>query len=63
MGGADCKQDVVEKIKSMIEHSKTKEQLKATRRFIELFIKNMGAIAEASEISGILIEKEKSLIY
>lgn len=65
MVNTDCKQavDVVEKIKNMIEHSKTKEQLKATRRFVELFIRNMGAITEASELNGILVEKEKNLVY
>lgn len=61
----DCKQDVaiVGKIKNMIKHSKTKEQLKATRKFVELFIRNTGAITEASELNSILVEKEKNLVY
>jgi hypothetical protein len=54
---------ILEKIKNMIEHSSTKEQLSTAKRFMELFIKDIGVTSATPELKDILLEKEKNLIY
>lgn len=54
---------ILEKAKSMIERSRTKEQLSTAKKFMELLVKDVDNPLTVYKLENLLLEKEKELNY